>query len=390
MKQYAYVIIGGGQGGDAAVRGIRDLDKKGSIAMICLEPDPPYVRPKLSKDLWKGKPLETIWCSTESLGVEFFLGRKASAINTQDRTITDDRGDLYRYDKVLLATGGTPNRLAFGGDKVIYYRGLQDYRRLRALSRTGRTFLVIGGGFIGSEIAAALSMAGKSVAMVFPDKGIGWSVYPEGLSRFLTDYYRQKGVEVFTEERVVSLEQAGGKLSVHTQAGRVFEVDGVVAGIGIHPDTELAQQAGLAIDNGIVVDEHLQTSTAGIYAAGDVAAFLHAALAKRVRVEHEDNAVQMGRMAGRNMAGSHESYTHAPMFYSDLFDLGYEAVGELSSKLETIADWKDPYTKGVVYYMKDGRVRGVLLWNVWDKVSAARALLGEQGPFTAVDLIGRL
>lgn len=390
MKQYTYVIIGGGQAGDGAVCGIRELDKKGSIAMICLEPDPPYIRPKLSKDLWKGKPLEKIWCNTESLGAELFLGRKASAINTRDRIITDDRGDLYRYDKLLFATGGTPNRLAFGGDKVIYYRGLQDYQRLRALCETGKSFLVIGGGFIGSEIAAALAMAGKSVTMVFPDKGIGWRVYPEGLSWFLTDYYRQKGVEVVTEESVVSLEQAGGKLSVHTQAGRVFEVDGVVAGIGIHPETELAQQAGLAIDNGIIVDEHLQTSTAGIYAAGDVAAFYHAALAKRVRVEHEDNAVQMGRMAGRNMAGSHESYTHAPMFYSDLFDLGYEAVGELSSKLETIADWKDLHTKGVVYYMKDGRVRGVLLWNVWDKVSAARALLGEQGPFTAEDLIGRL
>jgi NADPH-dependent 2,4-dienoyl-CoA reductase/sulfur reductase-like enzyme len=167
-------------------------------------------------------------------------------------------------------------------------------------------------------------------------------------------------------------------------------VDGVIAGIGIRPNLALAQQVGLQIENGIVVDEHLLTSTPDIFAAGDVANFFHSALGKRVRVEHEDNAIKMGKLAGRNMAGANEPYTHVPMFYSDLFDLGYEAVGELSSKLETVADWEEPFKKGVVYYLGEGRVRGVLLWNVWDSVPKARALLSAPGPFRAVDLQGRL
>jgi len=390
MKQYQYLIIGGGLAGDAAVRGIRELDTKGSIGVLCLEPDPPYVRPKLSKGLWKGTPMEKIWCDTEALGAELLLGRKAVRLNAQKRVVHDETGEAYAYGSLLLATGGSPIHLPFGSEKIIYYRGLQDYHRLRALSEKGEYFLVIGGGFIGSEIAAALTMAGKKVIMVFPEEGIGAKVYPQDLSRFISDYYRQKGVEVVSGDSVGSLGKAGDRFSVHTKGGRVFEVDGVVAGIGIRANTELAVEAGLKTDNGITVDRQLQSSEPGIYAAGDVANFFHPTLKRHVRLEHEDNAVQMGRLAGRNMAGSHDSYTHAPMFYSDLFDLGYEAVGELSSKLETQADWKDPYRKGVVYYMEDGRVRGVLLWNVWDSVPSARALLAEPGPIKAKDLIGRI
>lgn len=390
MKHYQYLIIGGGLTGDAAVRGIRTLDKKGSIGMISSEVDPPYKRPSLSKGLWKGKAIGKIWCNTQDLDVELLLGRKVIQLNPQSKSIQDEKGSVYTYDKLLLATGGTPNHLPFGKDKIIYYRGYQDYQRLRALSEHGETFLVIGGGFIGSEIAAALTMVGKKVTMIFPEPSIGARAYPEDLSRFISDYYREKGVEVVSEDSVVSLEQNGTKYTVHAKSGRVFEVDGVVAGIGIHPNTELAQQAGLHIDNGITVNNYLHTSIQDIYAAGDTANFFHAALGKRVRVEHEDNAVEMGRQAGRNMAGANESYTHVPMFYSDLFELGYEAVGELNSKLEIVSDWQDPFKKGVIYYVEKGQIRGVLLWNVWDTVPAARALLVEPGPFKLTELSGRL
>jgi NADPH-dependent 2,4-dienoyl-CoA reductase/sulfur reductase-like enzyme len=389
MKHYQYLILGGGLTGDAAVRGIRELDAEGSIVLIGMEPDPPYVRPSLSKGLWKGRPIEKIWRNTQLLGAELHLGRKATHLDPHNKIIRDDKGDEYAYDKLLLATGGSPIRLPFGDDHIIYYRDVQDYRRLRTLSERGEHFLVIGGGFIGSEIAAALTMAGKKVIMVFPDEAIGANIFPNELAHFLNDYYRQKGVEVLPGDTVEGVGQTGDRYTVRTTNGRSFEVDGVVAGIGIRPNLELAQQAGLRVENGIVVDEHLRTSAPDIFAAGDVANFYHAALGKRVRVEHEDNALMMGKLAGRNMAGAEERYTHAPMFYSDLFELGYEAVGELNSKMETVTDWQEPFHKGVIYYLEGGRVRGVLLWNVWDAVPAARALLAEPEPFKTAELMGR-
>lgn len=161
-------------------------------------------------------------------------------------------------------------------------------------------------------------------------------------------------------------------------------------GLGIEPNIELAQASGLAVDNGIVVDAYLRTSHPAIYAAGDVAAFEQTALGKRMRVEHEDNANSMGRHAGRNMAGMDAPYHHLPFFYSDLFDVGYEAVGELDARLDTVTDWREPYREGVIYYLETGRVRGVLLWNIWGHIEAARELIKAPGPFTATDLNGRL
>ena len=166
-------------------------------------------------------------------------------------------------------------------------------------------------------------------------------------------------------------------------------VDGVVAGLGTLPNSELAQAAGLLVDNGIVVDATLRTSAPDIYAAGDVARYPDPLLGMR-RVEHENQANQQGKRAGRAMAGDEKPYKHLPFFYSDLFDLGYEAVGDLDARLETVADWKDPYHEGVIYYLGEGRVRGVLLWNVWDQVKEARKLLAETGPILPEALRGRL
>jgi NADPH-dependent 2,4-dienoyl-CoA reductase/sulfur reductase-like enzyme len=290
----------------------------------------------------------------------------------------------------LLATGGSPRRLPFGGEHIIYFRTLADYRRLRALTEKGQRFAVIGGGFIGSEIAAALTLNQKQVVMLFPGKRIGDRVFPHDLAQFVSDFYKEKGVEVLAGERVSGLEKRGNQLVVKASSGREVLVDGVVVGIGIEPNVELARAASLTVENGIVVDEFLRTSQPDIYAAGDVASFHNPALGKLIRVEHEDNANTMGRLAGRNMAGQPEPYHHLPSFYSDMFELGYEAVGELDSRLETFADWKQPNKEGVIYYLQNGRVRGVLLWNVWGQVDAARALIVEPGPFRPENLKGRL
>ncbi|MBV6400967.1 MAG: Putidaredoxin reductase CamA [Anaerolineales bacterium] len=389
MKHYKYLIIGGGLAGDAATRGIRELDADGSIGLISAEPDAPYMRPNLSKGLWKGRPLEKIWRKTEERA-ELLLGRTVTGLDTTKKIVNDNKGGEYTYDKLLIATGGSPIRLPFGLVDISYFRDLQDYQRLRKMADEKNRFVVIGGGFIGSEIAAALTMVGKQVTMIFLEDAIGGRVFPSDLAQRLNEYYREKGVDVIANDSVASIQMDGDRLTVQTGSGRAIEADGVVAGIGIRPNVSLAQEAGLNVENGIVVNENLQTSAPDVYAAGDAVNFFHTALEKRARLEHEDNAVAMGKLAGRNMAGAGETYNHIPMFYSDLFDLGYEAVGEMNSEMETVADWNEPFKKGVIYYLADGRVRGVLLWNVWKKLGEARALIADQGPFKAEELKGRI
>jgi 3-phenylpropionate/trans-cinnamate dioxygenase ferredoxin reductase component len=390
MPHYKYLIVGGGMTADAAMRGIRSVDAAGTIGVIAAESDPPYNRPPLSKALWKGDSVDTIWRKTDQQNVMLHLGRSVTAIEPAKKEVVDAHGDRHSWDKLLLATGGTPRRLPFGDDSIIYFRTLADYRRLRALTEKGQRFAVIGGGFIGSEIAAALTLNQKKVVMLFPGKNIGEHVFPHDLSQFVSNFYREKGVELLSGEKVTGLDKRADQLAVKTSSQREILVDGVVAGIGIEPNVELAQAAKLKVENGIVVDEFLRTSHSDVYAAGDAAAFHNSALAKRIRVEHEDNANTMGRLAGKNMAGQSEPYRHLPSFYSDMFELGYEAVGDLDSRLETFADWKEPNKEGVIYYLKDGRVRGVLLWNVWGQVDAARELIADPGPFRAENLKGWL
>ncbi len=390
MQSFPYLIIGGGMAADAAVKGIREIDADSPIAVIGAEPDPPYKRPPLTKKLWLGKPVDSIWLHTEDSGIDFMPNRRVVSIAPQNKLVTDDQGNNYSFGKLLIATGATPRRMPIESDAIIYYRTFQDYRRLRELTETGERFAVIGGGFIGSEIAASLTMNGKHVVMLFPEDTIGAKIYPSDLARYVTDFYRRQSVEVRSGETVTGVVSANGRHTLTTSLGSKIEVDGIVAGIGVEPNTALASSAGLPIDNGIAVDEFLNAGHPDIYAAGDVASFQSEALGRRVRVEHEDNAVTMGGWAGRAMAGDARPYTHLPYFYSDMFELGYEAVGDTSSKLETYADWQEQFRKGVVYYLQDGRVRGALLWNVWDMVPAARELISQPGPHTPESLKGRI
>jgi 3-phenylpropionate/trans-cinnamate dioxygenase ferredoxin reductase subunit len=387
---YQYLIIGGGMTAAAAVDGIREVDATGSIGIVTAEPDAPYNRPPLSKGLWKGEPLDGIWRKTKGKAPELHLGRVIKEILPREKRVIDSNGNTFTYEKLLLATGGMPRRLPFADDQIIYFRTLADYRRLRALSEKRERFAVIGGGFIGSEIAAALTMNEKKVTLIFPGHDVGERLFPRDLARYVSGIYKQKGVELVPGEKVVASEARGDQRALKMTSGKTIVVDAVVAGIGIEPNTELAKAISLTTENGVIVNELLRTKEADIYAAGDVAVFYNPALGKRMRVEHEDNANAMGRLAGRNMAGKSEPYDHLPFFYSDMFELGYEAVGEVDSHLETFADWKRPNEEGVVYYLKDGRVRGVLLWNVWEQVEAARKLIAAPGPFNPENLKERL
>jgi NADPH-dependent 2,4-dienoyl-CoA reductase/sulfur reductase-like enzyme len=375
---------------DAAIAGIKETDHDGSIGLISAESHPPYNRPPLSKGLWKGKPLETIFRQSAKENAQIHLGRFVEAVDPQNKLVKDDQGQSYNYEKLLLATGGSPRKLPFGGDEIIYFRTLDDFQLLHSLMESRARYAVIGGGFIGSELASALRDQGQDVTMLFPEDGIGSLIFPPDLASFLNDYYRQKGVDVFAGELVSDIERRGREYALMTKSGREIIVDHIVAGIGIEPNTAVAEAAGIEVANGIVVDKYMQTNQPDIFAAGDVANIYNPVLDMRQRVEHEDNALTGGRCAGRNMAGQATPYEHLSYFYSDLFELGYEAVGELNPKMDTFSDWQEPFQKGVVYYLDQDLLRGVLLWNVWDQVDSARKLIAKSEPFSRKELQGRL
>ena len=382
-QSYKYVIVGAGLAGASAIDGIRERDAQGSILLIGSEADLPYDRPPLSKQLWFGtKQVDEIFLHDrkfyERNGVELALDTQIVALDIRAKTIGDARGRRYTYEKLLLATGGRPRKLSIpGGDLpgLCYFRSLADYRRLRGAAAEGKSAVVIGGGFIGSELAAALRTNKLEVTMVFPGSYLCSRVFPESLGRALLDRYVEHGIQVHAGDAPVEITRNDGKYTTRTRGGLSLASDLVVIGVGIDPAIDLAAAAGLQIGDGIVVNEYLQTSDPSIYAAGDNAFFPYPALGETARVEHWDNAVNQGKWAGRNMAGAGQPYTYMPLFFSDLFDFGYEAVGDVSATLPTWADWQEENRTGVVYYLRDERVCGVMLCNVWEKVEQARELI---------------
>lgn len=381
MKQYKYLIVGGGMTADAAVKGIRQVDENGTVAVIGAEPDPPYRRPPLSKELWTGdNTIDDIWLATERKGAEVIRATRAIRLDPGKREVIDDKGAVYRYERLLIATGGAPRRLRMGDDHVIYYRTCADYRRLRALSEGADHFAVLGGGFIGAEIAAALNINGKRVTMVFPESAVYGLMLPADFALTLNRHYEDRGVTMAAGRKPSAIGSVKGAIALHLENGDIFSVDGIVAGIGIEPDTALAESAGLEVNDGIVVDEQLRTKHPHVFAAGDVAAFYSPVLDKRLRVEHVDNARAMGQTAGCNMAGEAQPYRHLPYFYSDFFGLGYQAVGQTDSSMDVFTDLKDPREQGCIFYMKEDRVRGVVFWNIFGKVDAGRELISAPGP----------
>lgn len=398
MNTYRYVIVGGGLAGASAVQGIRELDNKGSILLIGGEQHLPYDRPPLSKKLWFGqKTVEEVFLHPREFYdqnvVDLMLGALVTSVDARQRRIDDDKGRTFQYGKLLLATGGDPTRLPIPGGEsegIYYYRSLDDYLRMRKEAAAGKSAVVVGGGFIGSEIAVALTVNKIEVTMIFPGPYICSRVFPEPLARALEKNFIERGVKILTGDSPASFAKKEGRFIVTTAAARRIESDMVVVGIGIKPSIGLAQRAGLRTDNGITLNEYLQSSEPDIYAAGDNAFFPYQALGQQMRLEHWDCALSQGKQAGRNMAGANEPFTYMPYFFSDLFEFGYEAVGEVNAGLETFADWQKENDTGVIYYLKDGRVRGAMMCNVWDRVEAAREMIRRGQPASPESLRGAI
>lgn len=390
VQAYQYVIVGGGRAGASAVDGIREVDGDGSILMIGNEMELPYDRPPLTKDLWFGKKtVEKTFIHPqeyyEERNVVLRRGPNVVSLDPAAKVVKDETGEGFAYEKLLLATDGRPLHLTVPGselDGICYYRYFSDYRRIREMAQPDSTAVVVGGGFIGSEIAAALNHSRVKVTMIYPDSYLVARVFPEDLGRRLQKLYQERGIGIFHENAPVAFERQDGKFVTRTRTGDDLLSDLLIIGAGIYPNVELAESAGLRVENGIVVDEFLRTSDPDIYAAGDNANFPCQALGRHMRIEHWDNALSQGKAAGRNMAGAEEPFTYLPYFYSDLFEFGYEAVGDVDSRLETFADWEKEFDTGAIYYMKENRVRGVMLCNIWGKLDRARELIrgGHQVP----------
>jgi NADPH-dependent 2,4-dienoyl-CoA reductase/sulfur reductase-like enzyme len=214
--------------------------------------------------------------------------------------------------------------------------------------------------------------------MVFPEDHLVQRVFPRSLALAVENLYLERGALIFKGDVPVAFEKLPeGRYLTRTRNGKGFESDIVIVGAGIKPETELARMAGIDMGNGIIVNENLQTSNPFIYAAGDNAFFPYEALGTNTRVEHWDNAVQQGKHAGWNMAGNNQAYDYMPYFYSDLFEFGYEAVGDLNADLSTFSDWEEENKRGVIYYMKDYKVRGVMAVNIYGRMDDARRIIRE-------------
>lgn len=391
---FDYLIVGGGMVADTAARGIREIDADGSIGILSDDIDEPYTRPALSKKLWTDD--EFTWDkvplgTAADTGADIRLRTRATAVRPEEHEVDAD-GETFSYGKLLLATGGKPVALpvddASNGERVLSFRTAEDYRRLRALAEDVDRIAVVGGGYIGSELAAALVQNGVDTVLIHTGAVLGDAVFPAALAERFETLFRDAGVEIVAGSKVEGGSADADGVTLGLENGDEVRADAVVSGLGIEVATDLAEKAGLAVDDGVHVDAQLRASVDDVYAAGDVASYPDRLLGRR-RVEHVDNANEQGKAAGRNLAGAAEPYTHTPYYYSAVFGIRYEAVGTLDSSLETVEDWIDT-DHGVVYYLDDDRVVGVLLWNVEEARDAARAVLAEAHTLTRDDLVGRI
>lgn len=389
-KTYDYVIVGAGVAAASAVKGIRAEDAGGTIGVLGSEPDKPVYRPVLTKDLWL-KDDATLEGSSlagdldDDDAVDLLTDTTVTAIDREAHVVRLADGSSVGYGKLLLATGAEPRVLGVDpGPRVLYYRTAADYERLRAVAAKGSHVAVVGGGYIGSEITSALIQNGIDVTLVLDLEDVQEQMFPRALAAHLTKDLADRGVTI-VHGSVSGGEEDDGGVRIRLDDDSHIVADAAVIGVGVLPRTGLAEAAGLEVDNGVVVDDHLRTSDPDVYAAGDVASYPDALLGRR-RVEHVDHAEKSGEHAGKVMAGADAAYDYTPFFWSDILDHGYEAVGETSSRLDLVEDWKDgEIGTGVVYYLKSGQVRGVVLWNVWDSVDKAREVIRETGEQPVAD-----
>ncbi|XP_048043287.1 apoptosis-inducing factor 1, mitochondrial isoform X1 [Megalobrama amblycephala] len=472
-----YLLIGGGTASFAAARSIRARDPGARVLIVTEESDLPYMRPPLSKELWFSddpKVTETLrfkqWngkersiyfqppsfyvspadlAKVENGGVAVLTGRKVVHMDVRGNKVKLSDGAEISYEKCLIATGGVPRNLQVidrAGEEVMkrttLFRKIEDFRSLEKISREVKSITIIGGGFLGSELACAMGRRstdlGVEVIQMFPEKGNMGKVLPEYLSNWTTEKVRKEGVNVITDALVKNVSYKNDKLEIKLKDGRLVKTDHIVAAVGLEPSVDLAKSGGLEVDSdfgGYRVNAELQARS-NIWVAGDAACFYDIRLGRR-RVEHHDHAVVSGRLAGENMTGASKPYWHQSMFWSDLGpDVGYEAIGIVDSSLPTVGVFakatakdtpkaateqsgtgirseseteevagalkagttapppliqqKEDYGKGVIFYLRDKVVVGIVLWNVFNRMPIARKIIKDGEEHTDLNEVAKL
>lgn len=376
-QPYDYLIIGGGMVAAYAANGIREQDKMGTIGILSADVDAPYTRPALTKKLWTDEEFteDQVSLNTEETGAEIELETVVTAINRDMHTVQLEDGTVIGYTKLLLATGSEPAKINGPEDeRAIFFRNWTDYRKLRELSGHNRHILVIGGGYIGAELAAGLVQNQTKVTLIYPDETLGSKQFPEEIAKEYEAAFQKASVTLVNEKRATSYRKEDDKLVLTLDDGTELEGDAIVSGLGVSPRVSLAKESGLKVEDGVVVDEYLRTEDPDIYAAGDIAAYPDKILGEN-RIEHVDHARNSGEAVGKAMAGLDEPYTHTPYFYSVVFDISWKAIGTLDPELDTLID-KVGDGK-VVYYLKANKPVGILLWNVEADLDNVRNILSN-------------
>jgi NADPH-dependent 2,4-dienoyl-CoA reductase/sulfur reductase-like enzyme len=386
-----YCIVGGGAAAAAAIEGIRTHDPTGDILMLSRENHRPYRRPLLTKELLLGTatldrlPLHPDEWYTEQK-VDVRLRHEVIEVDAENGRLWDERGERIEFGDLLLATGCRPRRLHAEGaetSSVRYFRDLEDYLDLESRLDRVQHITMVGGGFTSIEMSAALRARGKEITLVVPDEYPLHRLLPRDLGGPLLDYLREMGVETVSGDTLVKIEEMNGLVHARTLLGNEIDTQLVLVDQGGEPLADLAEAAGIAIDDGIVVDEFGRSSSPHVWAAGDVAEYPCLALNVIMRVEGSDHAEQHGRAVGANMAGANEPYTHLPLKWFRVGDLQFEGVGELWARLATEIVWMQPGREGVVFYLRDDVIRGVLLINLPERLEWARGLIRDAQSMTS-------
>jgi 3-phenylpropionate/trans-cinnamate dioxygenase ferredoxin reductase subunit len=383
VSKQAFVIVGASLAGAKAAEELRTLGFDGDIVLIGADPERPYERPPLSKDLLRGEsdrnkafvhPADFY----AEQKIELITGHSATGLDLEGRRVELDDGRSVSFDKLLLTTGAQPRRIEVPGaqlEEIYYLRTLADSEALRDRIERGGRLAVVGAGWIGSEVAASARQKGVEVTLVDPLALPNERIFGPEIGSFYRDVHAQHGIELALEQGVEAFEGVGRVSAVRTSVGRSIECDFAVVGVGVLPQLSLARDAGLEVDNGIAVDDALTTSVSDVYAAGDVANAWHPFYGRRLRLEHWSNALNQGPAAARAMLGQAVSYDRIPYFFSDQYDVGMEYSGFATEWDEVVFRGERDAGEFIAFWVKDERVVAGMNVNVWDVNEHVQALI---------------